>query len=62
MVFSTGLAARLACRSGAPIGSTAGAAPGSVQGNLTILPGRMLVTDLQNAPLAVSGERIEARS
>ena len=34
----TGLAARLACRSGAITGTTAGLAPGYVQGNLAILP------------------------
>ena len=36
--LSTGLAVRSACRSGALIGSTAGVAPGYVQGNLVILP------------------------
>jgi len=34
----TGLEARLACRAGAISGSTAGFAPGYVQGNLAILP------------------------
>ena len=34
----TGLAARLACRSGAITGTTAGLAPGYVQGNLAVLP------------------------
>ena len=34
----TGLDARLACRSGAISGSTAGLAPGYVQGNLAVLP------------------------
>ncbi len=38
MLHSTGLAARLACRRGAFTCSTAGVAPGYVQGNLTILP------------------------
>lgn len=38
MLLSTGLAARLACRRGALNCSTAGVAPGYVQGNLTILP------------------------
>jgi uncharacterized protein YcsI (UPF0317 family) len=38
MLFSTGVAVRLACRSGDLTGSTAGLAPGYVQGNLTILP------------------------
>ncbi len=33
-----GLSARLACRSGAVTGTTAGLAPGYVQGNLVILP------------------------
>lgn len=36
--FATGHDARLACRSGAVTGSTAGIAPGYVQGNLAILP------------------------
>jgi uncharacterized protein YcsI (UPF0317 family) len=36
--FPTGHEARLACRSGAVTGSTAGIAPGYVQGNLAILP------------------------
>jgi uncharacterized protein YcsI (UPF0317 family) len=38
MLLSTGLAVRLACRSGAVNRSTAGDAPGYVQGNLAILP------------------------
>ena len=38
MLLSTGLAVRLACRSRALKGSTAGVAPGYVQGNLAILP------------------------
>jgi uncharacterized protein YcsI (UPF0317 family) len=38
MLFSTGAAVRLACRSGDFTRSTAGVAPGYVQGNLTILP------------------------
>lgn len=37
-VANDGLAARLACRSGAVTGTTAGLAPGYVQGNLVILP------------------------
>jgi uncharacterized protein YcsI (UPF0317 family) len=36
--FATGHDARLACRAGAVTGSTAGIAPGYVQGNLAILP------------------------
>ena len=36
--LTTGLAARLACRRGALRGTTAGIAPGYVQGNLAILP------------------------
>ena len=36
--LTTGLAARLACRRGALCGTTAGVAPGYVQGNLAILP------------------------
>ena len=36
--LSTGLAVRLACRRGALNRSTAGVAPGYVQGNLVILP------------------------
>jgi uncharacterized protein YcsI (UPF0317 family) len=36
--LTTGLAARLACRRGALCGTTAGIAPGYVQGNLAILP------------------------
>ena len=40
----TGLEARLACRSGAVTGTTAGLAPGYVQGNLAILP-KDLATD-----------------
>ena len=36
--IADGRAARLACRSGAVTGSTAGIAPGYVQGNLAILP------------------------
>jgi uncharacterized protein YcsI (UPF0317 family) len=42
--FDSGLAARLACRSGLIRGSTAGIAPGYVQGNLAILP-KDLATD-----------------
>jgi uncharacterized protein YcsI (UPF0317 family) len=38
MPFSTGLAVRLACRREDWTGSTAGLAPGYVQGNLAILP------------------------
>jgi uncharacterized protein YcsI (UPF0317 family) len=38
MLLSTGLAVGLACRRRALHGSTAGVAPGYVQGNLTILP------------------------
>jgi uncharacterized protein YcsI (UPF0317 family) len=38
MLFPTGLAVRLACRSGTLTHGTAGLAPGYVQGNLTILP------------------------
>jgi uncharacterized protein YcsI (UPF0317 family) len=34
----SGLAARLACRSGSVTGATAGMAPGFVQGNLVVLP------------------------
>ncbi len=37
-VANDGLSARLACRSGAVTGTTAGLAPGYVQGNLVILP------------------------
>src|SRR6516225_406737 len=36
--LTTGLAARLACRRDALRGTTAGIAPGYVQGNLVILP------------------------
>jgi len=36
--LATGLAARLACRSGSLRGTTAGVAPGYVQGNLAVLP------------------------
>lgn len=36
--LSTGLAVRLACRAGAQLATTAGLAPGFVQGNLAILP------------------------
>jgi uncharacterized protein YcsI (UPF0317 family) len=36
--LSTGVDVRRACRAGAAIGSTAGIAPGYVQGNLAILP------------------------
>jgi len=39
--LGTGLAARLAVRSGAHRGQTAGLAPGYVQGNLAILPARL---------------------
>jgi uncharacterized protein YcsI (UPF0317 family) len=42
--FDSGLAARLACRAGSIQGSTAGIAPGYVQGNLAVLP-RDLATD-----------------
>src|SRR6516165_11017088 len=42
--LTTGHAARLACRGGALRGSTAGIAPGYVQGNLAILP-QDLATD-----------------
>ena len=38
MLLSTGLAVRLACRNGALNRSTAGVAPGYVQGNVAILP------------------------
>jgi uncharacterized protein YcsI (UPF0317 family) len=57
MPFQTGVAVRLACRNGDFPRSTAGHAPGYVQGSLTILPedlaadftpGRMLLTDLEN--------------
>jgi uncharacterized protein YcsI (UPF0317 family) len=38
MLLSTGLAVRSACRRGALSGSTAGIAPGYVQGNLAVFP------------------------
>jgi len=38
MSLASGLAVRLACRSGAHDGPTAGLAPGYVQGNLAVLP------------------------
>ena len=70
MLLSTGLAVRLACRRRALNPSTAGVAPGHVQGNPTIFPKGfedaliddglpMRHIDLQHAQLAVRGERKE---
>jgi uncharacterized protein YcsI (UPF0317 family) len=71
---STGLAVRLACRSSALNRSTAGLASGygitpqavivaaKLPFAITHAPGRMLVTDLKNAQLAVHEERTEKLS